>query len=310
MQVLLKVLMLMTQKPLRQRGFTIVELLAVIAVIAILAAVTIVSFNASQRRAGTIAYTSAVDALEKQIKVAATFGALPTDAERADDGDEGDGGIVIIDPNDELAGGITYAMTLLILGMSYTLTGGAAVPTGNCIGTMSDYPATDEFAAGECYKILMAGGEQSIVSVDEAYSAELTAAKVVLPKNLPVVKTSTRSLINGSAIQAVSRGIYAVPLFRYGLMLVWSPPDTSSCGRGMNVGEMMSAAAKQQAEEAGGYEAMIAEQIAQIKSDPDQLAEVIAMYGESWEAQIDAAFGDLYNDESPEGQCILLVEYK
>jgi len=58
------------------RGFTIVELLVVIVVIAILASVTIVAYTGIQKQAVTVAYVSAVDAMEKQIRIALARGAF------------------------------------------------------------------------------------------------------------------------------------------------------------------------------------------------------------------------------------------
>ena len=54
------------------RGFTIVELLIAIVVIAILATISILAYNDIQKRAGTAAYTAAVDGIEKQLRIAAT----------------------------------------------------------------------------------------------------------------------------------------------------------------------------------------------------------------------------------------------
>jgi general secretion pathway protein G len=53
----------------RQRGFTIVELLIVIVVIAILAAITIIAFNGIQDRARSTAVISDLAAAAKQLKI-------------------------------------------------------------------------------------------------------------------------------------------------------------------------------------------------------------------------------------------------
>ena len=71
----------------RQRGFTIVELLIVIVVIAILAAITIVAFNGIQDRARASAVVSDLTAAAKQLKIdQANNGAFPTTLALADGG--------------------------------------------------------------------------------------------------------------------------------------------------------------------------------------------------------------------------------
>ena len=71
----------------RQRGFTIVELLIVIVVIAILAAITIVAFNGIQDRARTSALVSDLTAASKQLKLdQANSGVFPATLALADGG--------------------------------------------------------------------------------------------------------------------------------------------------------------------------------------------------------------------------------
>ena len=57
----------------RAHGFTIVELLIVIVVIAILATITVVAYNGIQKRAQTTLYVSAVDSIEKQMRMSAAI---------------------------------------------------------------------------------------------------------------------------------------------------------------------------------------------------------------------------------------------
>ncbi|MGR4009858.1 prepilin-type N-terminal cleavage/methylation domain-containing protein [Leucobacter sp. 1207-22] len=64
-------------QPLPQRGFTIVDLLVVIVVIAILAAVSILTYNGIQKRAGTAAYVAAADTAEKQIRLVSVDDKIP-----------------------------------------------------------------------------------------------------------------------------------------------------------------------------------------------------------------------------------------
>lgn len=71
----------------RQRGFTIVELLIVIVVIAILAAITIVAFNGIQDRARSTTVVSDLTAAAKQLKIdQANNGVFPATLAAADGG--------------------------------------------------------------------------------------------------------------------------------------------------------------------------------------------------------------------------------
>src|SRR5690349_8493132 len=54
---------------IKQRGFTIVELLIVIVVIAILAAITIVAYNGIQQRARVSSVTSALSQAKKKLEL-------------------------------------------------------------------------------------------------------------------------------------------------------------------------------------------------------------------------------------------------
>ena len=68
----------MSKPPLKQTGFTIVELLIVIVVIGILAAITIVSFNGVTSRAKAVAQVSVVESYSKIITAYyASNGAYP-----------------------------------------------------------------------------------------------------------------------------------------------------------------------------------------------------------------------------------------
>ena len=285
-----------------ERGFTIVELLIVVVVIGILASIIVVAYNGIQKRAGTIAYTSAVDGIEKQIMTSVTLGTLSTEVASGEDGD----GTQII--GDEDLGALTVAFARLLLVLGYMLSGGASMGVGYCVGDIADYPAIEGLGAGECLR-LSVGGDAETSVINEEYSNELSQAGVTLPKNLPVVRKTSRSAFDGARVESVARGIWALPLNNYGVLLFWNPPDTSNCGRGENLGKLVSDAIDQQMEEEGGYETVIAGYIDEVRSDPEKLAEAERLYGAEWEAALRSVYDDIFNDESPEGACMLEVRY-
>ena len=212
-------------------GFTIIELLVVIVVIAILAAISIVSYNGIQKRAGTIAYTAAVDGLEKHFRMADIAGELPKDPSTPEELGEAIGGV-----------------------LGFTILGALGMPVavGHCVGDIADYPETADFDEGECYRVTSSNeSESSSVTIDEDLSNTLAHAGMELPRNLPVVKR-TYSL-QGQSAKIVSRGIYVIMVENVAYIL-WNPPDASSCGRGLNIGYEIERALQ----DAGGVDAMIA----------------------------------------------------
>jgi prepilin-type N-terminal cleavage/methylation domain-containing protein len=215
----------------KERGFTIVELLIVIVVIAILATIAIVSYTGIQKRAATVAYTSAADGLEKQMRIAR-----------------------------------------ITTGAPLTTTPGLQ---SVCLADLSELPATNAFAEGECRRDELASGTTTSYYANPTVSANLKAAGVQFPTHLPEAHIT---MIDGSRIHW--RGVMAMLLSTGPFYLMWMPPDSSSCGRAINFIESM---------------------VAGIKADPQAEADAIATYGEGWETVIRNYYGGA-------GYCLLLVD--
>jgi len=202
--------------------------LVVIVVIAILATITIVAYNGIQQRAQTAAYASAADEIDKQIMLQFAQGDGPTFLE----------------------------------GVGGENSAAASV----CIGVAEDFPATADFAKGECRKDTQADGTVTSFTVDPALEAHITQAGIQLPKGLPTVKMT----IPGSD-SIVSRGFVMTVASGAPIWMVWLTPDMSSCSRG--AGEFSYA-------------------IAQIKDDPALVQQYTDQYGPNWETVITGG-GDL-----------------
>jgi prepilin-type N-terminal cleavage/methylation domain-containing protein len=258
------------------RGFTIVELLIVIVVIGILAAISIVTYTGIQKRAGTTAYTATVDGLEKNFRIADTFGQIPKPEDTIED----------------TADGLAYVLAATLMGAL-----GVPIAVGQCVGDVNDYPATDGFAAGECYRTeSTVNGEVESIFVDEELSQTLKDAGMELPRNLPVVR---RTLSAGDvSVKINARGIYMF-ILSTGAYIFWNPPESSSCGRGVNVGGI----AQDALEAAGGIDAAVE----QVKQDPEKLAEAIELYGEDWESSYRQEFSTFFGSDRT-GSCILVIE--
>lgn len=122
--------------PLRQRGFTIVELLIVIIVIAILAAIVLVTYSSVTQRAHAAAAQSAASDLSKLLAISAsTNGTYPSDLTTVNGGGPmptGDGSTYAYHPG---SGNSSYCATITNANVSYMISDTSTTPTaGACPG--------------------------------------------------------------------------------------------------------------------------------------------------------------------------------
>ncbi|AGG66650.1 prepilin-type N-terminal cleavage/methylation domain-containing protein [Corynebacterium callunae] len=179
----------------RLPGFTIVELLIVIVVIGILAAISIVVYNGIQKRAQTAQVTSSVDSLEKSV------------------------GMAIID------GSFSHLSP-------YDVPEQYGFYTG-CIGSLSDYPATEHFAEGEYYQYIHPSNGDVLLSysVNTPLTDALASGRCnTLTPMLEIYRSA--ELVGGLAIR--TRGIlvsFDARNDKDRAELYWLAPDGSGCGR-------------------------------------------------------------------------------
>jgi len=104
-----------------------------------------------------------------------------------------------------------------------------------CVGQISDFPATSDFAEGECIKqIYSSDGHVRSYSVNSVWSANFNAAGIKSPV-LPIVRKTTPDYEGGS-ILTLGRGILLVMFSGNYAEIQYTPPDSSACGRGENYG--------------------------------------------------------------------------
>lgn len=260
---------------LPQRGFTIVELLVVIVVIAILAAVSILTYNGIQKRAGTIAYTQAAHDVEQYIRINDVTESFRRDPDTL----EGTGKA------------LGYVLAFIILTIY-----GAPAPGGECIGDAIDYPATGDFEAGECYRITVMKADGTITtegySVNSELAGRLAEAGMRLPRNLPTVRRTVT--IGDQKVKFVSRGIYVILLEKLSYV-IWNPPDSTGCGTGQNFGALFADALK---------EVNVDELVEQIKQDPEAVAAAQEQYGADWETSYREMVAELMDPNRRSGACV------
>lgn len=174
-------------------GFTIVELLIVVVVIAILASVTVVAYSGITQKANTTRYVAAVDAIEKQIRLAHIQGSI-------------DIGTLLGTP------GPTWHMD-------------------TCLGNEADFPVSGDFGYGECSKTTSQGVSVVTRTVNQDLIDKFASVHLMLsPGQLPVstyVIAGERTQSRGIHMQ-----VFSAPVAGTNYLLSWVPPDGSSCGRG------------------------------------------------------------------------------
>lgn len=134
---------------IRQRGFTIVELLIVIVVIAILAAITVVAYNGITVRSRNSARLAAVSAAEKAVHLAIAANAAATVAAAIDD--DGGWGACIGSGHPDLDGNGSPDCGRYGTGTSYVLEVASVnnlLKAAGSLPSMSAYPKTTSTDAG------------------------------------------------------------------------------------------------------------------------------------------------------------------
>ena len=215
----------------RLPGFTIVELLIVIVVIGILAAISIVAYNGMQKRAQTAQVTSTVDSLEKSVRMAII-----------------DGSFSHLSPHGALE---QYGF--------YT----------GCIGSLSDYPATEHFAEGECFRYIHPSNGNVLLSY--SVSTPLTDALAsgrynTLTPMLEIYRPADFGELSYRSSDIVVS--FDARNNKDRAELIWLAPDSSSCGRA----------------EGNENQAIIES----LRAHPD-INEVEEILGTDWEARINSS---------------------
>lgn len=179
----------------KRYGFTIVELLIVIVVIGILAGISVIAFTGIQDRARNAQLLSSVDAAEKILRTYnAMYGKYPE----------------TIDPTtgQNLWGGTNpYA----------------------CLGKASDYPATSDFGAGECY-ISIDGGSEHVYA---RYQPELEQQLEKVTSGLTVDSKNSTIIVPGAgkAREVIYYGYNDSYYGSVGSIMLIQKGD-KACGRG------------------------------------------------------------------------------
>ena len=121
---------------LKQKGFTIVELLIVIVVIGILAAITIVSFNGVTAKANVSAIKSSVEQATKKIAIYATVNGTNA-AALSDAGVTNSGGLTYA--YQTYQGGKSYCVSATQSGVTYSAQDNSAPFLGACGQVFASY---------------------------------------------------------------------------------------------------------------------------------------------------------------------------
>jgi type II secretory pathway pseudopilin PulG len=255
-----------------------VELLIVIIVIAILATVSVVAYNGIQRRAGTIAYTNAARDTEQYIRINEVTGDFQRHPSTSEEELQAAG----------------YLIAFILLGAL-----GIPSPGGDCIGNIADYPATQDFEEGECYRITTTDTNGETLTegykINPELSTRLSESGMTLPKNLPVVRRS--GTLNNLTYKISARGIYVILLEKVSYIM-WNPPDSTSCGSGTNLGALLQEALN---------EINVDELINQVKQDPEALASMQEEYGPDWETVYRNLINELIGPNRT-GACVQMFE--
>jgi len=153
----------------RQRGFTIVELLIVIVVIAILAAITIVAFNGIQDRARSTTVVSDLTAAAKQLKIdQANNGVFPATLAAADDGRgiKSSSGTAYIYTVDNTASPQTFSLTANNAGSFAMITEGGSAKLNLAKGAVvSNAILADGVITSSPYYSMAAGLQSTTVNL-------------------------------------------------------------------------------------------------------------------------------------------------
>ena len=176
-----------------KRGFTIVELIIVVIVIAILATIITVGYTTVQKNALTAVYADEATKLSDQFSLISAHGDM----------------------------GKLFGEALL--------SPDGTPQTNICIGDVSDFPETDDFAEGECVRGVNLDGSSTIYSANAVFAQRMREAGFQWSNNLPVVN------YRQSGTEAKARGVVLSVIGGKPYFLTWYTPDQAGCGRGNGV---------------------------------------------------------------------------
>jgi prepilin-type N-terminal cleavage/methylation domain-containing protein len=146
----------------------------------------------------------------------------------------------------------------------------SSAPMSVCYGRAEDYPATSTFSYGQCYK-----GSDTNTSADPSFTAILDKYSIDTPTNLTPIHISPTAVNN--QLTADMRGINLfITHGDFGdgstgnILMMWSAPDPSSCGRGKDYIENI---------------------ISVYKGNPQYVQSMINTYGPDWENILRGTYG-------------------
>ncbi len=196
---------------IRNKAFTIVELLLAIVIISILTTITVVAFSRVQQRSQASVYAANASQWERAIRAYYVLTGFPP-------------GISSSSP--ELYGYKIFAPDVYAV----------------CLGKAADYPATAQFSAGSCQKELYLGDNTTTETYGhDSVIQDLVSQNISVPTaSLPVVRADVTSQSVDPELTYTSRGILYNPLVpnqqlknagvKTVVNIYWASPYAMQCG--------------------------------------------------------------------------------